>query len=149
MSEGPVVIPSEEPERRREASIAELVRSLLSDVSLLVRKEAELAAIEVKGKASKLGAAAALLAAAVVVALLGAATFVAAAVIALAIVLPAWASALIVAVVLFAVAAVLFVVGRGRVRDAGPPVPTETLDTVREDIGWMRHKTEQLTTTVE
>jgi len=132
---------------RRDASIAELVRSLLADVSLLVRREAELATVEMKAKASKMGVAAAFLGAGAVVAILAAATLVAAAVLTLAIVLPAWAAALIVGVLVLAVAAVLLVVGRARLRAAGPLAPTETIDAVREDIGWMRHKTDQLNAT--
>jgi hypothetical protein len=132
---------------RRDASIAEPVRSLLSDVSLLVRREAELATVEMKAKASKMGVAAAFLGAGAVVAILAAAALVAAAVLALAIVLPAWAAALIVGLLVLALAAVLLAIGRARLRAAGPLAPTETLDAVREDIGWMRHETERLNAT--
>jgi uncharacterized membrane protein YqjE len=132
---------------RRSAPVADLVRALLSDVSLLVRKEAELATIELKAKASEVGGAAALLGAGAVVALLAAGTLIAAAVLALAIVLPAWAAALIVGVVLLALAAVLAVLGRSRLRAATPLAPTDTIDTVREDIAWMRHEAERLNET--
>lgn len=132
---------------RRGAPVADLVRALLSDVSLLVRKEAELATIELKAKASEVGGAAALLGAGAVVALLAAGTLVAAAVLGLAIVLPAWVAALIVGVVLLALAAVLAVLGRSRLRAATPLAPTDTIDTVREDIAWMRHETERLNET--
>ena len=132
---------------RRGAPVADLVRALLSDVSLLVRKEAELATIELKAKASEVGGAAALLGAGAVVAMLAAGTLVAAAVLGLAIVLPAWVAALIVGVVLLALAAVLAVLGRSRLRAATPLAPTDTIDTVREDIAWMRHETERLNET--
>jgi hypothetical protein len=128
---------------RRGAPVMELVRSLLSDFSLLVRKEAELATIELRAKASEAGGAAALLGAGAVVGLLAAGTLVAAAVLGLAIVLPAWAAALVVGSGLLAVAAVLIIRGRARLRAAMPLAPSETLETVQEDIAWMRHETER------
>jgi uncharacterized membrane protein YqjE len=131
---------------RHDVPVAELVRSLLSDVSLLLRKEVELATIEMKAKARKAAGGAALLGAGAVVALLALATLVACAVIALAIVLPAWAAALIVGSVLLTTAAVLAFAGRARMRAATPLAPRETIDAAREDIGWVRDKTEELKT---
>jgi uncharacterized membrane protein YqjE len=128
---------------RRDAPFTELIRSLIGDVVALARLEAELAGIELKRKASKIGLAAGLLAGGGVIALLGIATLVAAAVLALAIVLPAWAAALIVGVVILVVAAVLATVGRARLRTAAPLTPTRTIETVQEDIRWIRRKTEQ------
>jgi uncharacterized membrane protein YqjE len=139
-------VPPDENTTLRDASVTELVRSLLSDVSLLVRKETELATIEMKAKARKAAVGMALLAAGAVLAILALATLIACAVIALAIVLPAWAAALIVAVVLLAIAAASALAGRARLRAAAPLTPNETIDTVREDIGWLREKTEQLKT---
>jgi VIT1/CCC1 family predicted Fe2+/Mn2+ transporter len=129
---------------RRSAPASELIRSLVADVGLLIRREAELASIELKDKAAKAGAAIGLMVAGGVVAFFGVATLVAASVLALAIVLPAWASALIVAVALFVVAAVLALVGRARMRTATPLAPRRSIAAAQEDIAWMRHKTEQL-----
>jgi uncharacterized membrane protein YqjE len=132
---------------RRTAQLSELIRSLFTDVALLARREGELAMIELKEKASKVGVAVGLLAAAVVLGVFALATLIAAAVLALAIVLPAWAAALIVTAVLLAVAATLALIARARLRAATPLAPTRTIETVQEDIGWIRHETEQLTTT--
>lgn len=131
---------------RRDAPVSELVSSLLADVALLVRRETELATIELKDKASKAGVAGGLLAGGAAIGLYALGTLIAAAVLGLAIVLPAWAAALIVGVVLAAVGAALIVVGRRRMRAAAPLAPTRTLETVQEDIGWMRQKTEELRT---
>jgi peptidoglycan/LPS O-acetylase OafA/YrhL len=131
---------------RRNASISELVRSLVADVTLLARREGELARIELKGKASKAGVALGVLAAGLLVAVFALATLIAAAVLALAIVLPAWAAALMVAAALLAIAAVLLLIGRARLRAASPLAPTRTLQAVKEDIGWIQHETEQLKT---
>ena len=131
---------------RRTAPVSELVRSLIADLTLLARREADLVAIELKHKASRAGVAAGLFAAAAAIAFFCVATLIAAAVLALAILLPAWAAALIVAVVLLVVAAALILAGRARIRAATPPAPKRSLDAAKEDIAWIRHKTETLKT---
>jgi hypothetical protein len=131
---------------RRDATISELIGSLFADVALLARREAELATIELKGKASEVGVAAGILTGGVVFALFTLATLVSAAVLALAIVLPAWAAALVVAAGLLAVATVLGLIGRARLRAIGPLTPTRTLETAQEDIGWIRRQTDELKT---
>lgn len=49
-----------------------------------------------------------------------------------------WLAALIVAVVYGAVAAVLALRGKARVKEATPPVPEQTVDTVKEDVAWAK-----------
>lgn len=131
---------------RRAATISELIRSLIADVSVLARREGELAVIELKGKASEVGIALGVLAGAAVLVLLASATLIAAAVLALAIVLPAWAAALVVAAIVLAVATILLVTGRARLRAAGPLAPTRTIETVQEDLAWIRLRLDELTT---
>jgi hypothetical protein len=131
---------------RRTAPVSELIRSLVADLVLLARREAELAAIELKQKASAVGLGAALFIGAAMIAWFAIATLIAASVLALAIVLPAWAAALIVAVVLLAVAAALVMVGRARIRAATPLAPERSLEAAQEDVAWIRHKTEELKT---
>jgi len=55
--------------------------------------------------------------------------------------MPTWLAALIVAVVYGAIAAVLAVRGRAKVRQAVPPVPEQTIETVKEDVQWVRTQT--------
>jgi hypothetical protein len=131
----------------REASIGDLVRSLLADMRLMLQREVELAKLEVKDKGARLGVTGGMFAGAAIVALLALATLVAAAVLGLAIPLPAWAAALIVGVALIVVAAVLYLVGRARIRSMGSLAPTATLETAREDVAWIRHETERLRAT--
>ena len=131
---------------RRNASISELVRSLVADVTLLARREGELAVIELKGKASRAGVALGVLAASLLVTVFALATLIGAAVLGLAIVLPAWAAALMVTAALLAIAAVLLLIGRARLRAASPLAPTQALQAVKEDIGWIQHETEHLKT---
>jgi cyanate permease len=52
--------------------------------------------------------------------------------------LPDWAAALVVGAVLATVAYVLIQQGKERVADAGPPVPEQTIETVKEDVEWAK-----------
>jgi hypothetical protein len=131
-------------ERMQEATVGDLLRGLLGDVRLILQREAELAKLEVKDKGSRLGIAGGILAATVVVALLALGTLIAAAVLGLAIVLPAWAAALVVGAALVIVAVALFLVGRARMRSVGSLAPTETIETAREDVEWLRREAERL-----
>lgn len=124
-----------------------LLHSLLADIRLLSRREAELAVLELKVKASRLGLAGGLMGGAVVTALFAVGTLIAAAVLGLAIVLPAWAAAVIVGSVLVLVTATLLLVGRARMRALGPLAPTETIQTLREDVSWIRQEADRLRAT--
>jgi len=131
-------------ERLRGAPPSELLRSLLADIRLMLELEAELAKLEVKDKASRVGIAGRILSGAAVVALLALGTLIAAAVAGLAIVLPLWAAALIVGSVLVVVAVVMYLVGRARIRTVGSLAPTATIETAREDVAWIRREAERL-----
>ena len=139
-------VPTEQ-ERLRESPTSELSRRLLTDVRLIFGRQAQLAKLELEDKGSRLRTAGVEIAAAVVVAVFGVGVLIAAAVLALTIVLPAWAAALIVGAVLVAVAAVLFILGRARLRSLGSLAPTETLEAAREDMAWIRRETERLRST--
>ena len=49
-----------------------------------------------------------------------------------------WLAALLVGLVYAAVAGALFLMGKARVREAGPFVPEQTIETVKEDIEWAK-----------
>ncbi|MER5763933.1 phage holin family protein [Streptomyces sp. NPDC002082] len=59
---------------------------------------------------------------------------------ALALVLPVWASALIVAAVLAAIAGVLVVAGKKQIARAVPPVPEQTVDSVKADVAEIKER---------
>lgn len=139
-------VPTEQ-ERLRESPTSELSRRLLTDVRLIFGRQAQLAKLELEDKGSRLRTAGVEIAAAAVVAVFGVGVLIAAAVLALTIVLPAWAAALIVGAVLVAVAAVLFLLGRARLRSLGSLAPTETIEAAREDVAWIRRETERLRST--
>jgi hypothetical protein len=52
--------------------------------------------------------------------------------------MPAWLAALLVAVVYGIVAFVLVKQGQAKMRQAGPPVPEQTIETVKEDVEWAK-----------
>lgn len=64
--------------------------------------------------------------------------FVFAGVFALSLVLPLWAAALVVAGGLLVIAAILGVFGAMAIKTGGKPVPTRTVQSVREDIATIR-----------
>lgn len=120
------------------ASTGELVSKLSQEVSELIRDELRLAQVEVSGKAKKAGIGVGLLGTAGIVALYGAAVLIATVILALALVLDAWLAALIVGVVLMAVAGVAAVLGKKRVAEAAPPVPTQTMESVKQDVAALK-----------
>lgn len=115
-------------------SVGELVRSLSEDLSRLVRDEIKLAQTEVTEKAKGVGVGIGAFGGAGVLALYGLGVLLAAAVLGLANVVSPWLAALIVAVVLFAVAGVAALVGKKKMSQAAPPVPTRTIDSVKTDV---------------
>ena len=64
--------------------------------------------------------------------------FTAAAVLALALVVPAWAAALIVGGALLVLAALIGLIGYGQLKRGVPLTPTETIDSVKEDVRAIR-----------
>jgi membrane protein len=131
---GPVREPPRRPEGR---STAELVKSIGSDASLLVRKEIELAKQEVKeGVTSKL-VGGVLLAVAGVFGLFALGFLATAAARALGLVLPLWAGFLIVGGA-FLLAALLGALAGVRKLKQSPMGPVQTKETIKEDVEWAR-----------
>ena len=116
------------------ASTGELIGALPDLVTRLVRDEVRLAQAEVTQKAKRLGLGAGLFGGAGLLAVLGLGALVTAAILGLANVMPGWLAAVVVALVLFLAAGVLALVGKKDVQQAAPPLPTETLASVQEDI---------------
>ena len=52
--------------------------------------------------------------------------------------MPLWLAALVVAVVYAAIAGALALFGRSRVKEATPPVPEQTVETLKEDVEWAK-----------
>ena len=125
----------------RDRSTADLVKELSHQASVLVRKEIDLAKVELaeKGRQAGVGIAAFVGVAIVGLAALGALT--AFLILALDEAMPGWVAALIVTVLWAAVGVVLGLFGRAKLREMGSPVPEKTVDTLKEDLEWLKHPT--------
>jgi hypothetical protein len=122
----------------RDQSLGELFGKLSTELTTLIRQELELAKAELTQKGKEAGKGAGFLGGAGVVGLLAAGALTAAIIAALDLAMATWLAALIVAIVYGAVAAVLALRGKERVQHATPPVPEQTVDTVKEDVAWAK-----------
>jgi len=124
-------------------SLADLARQLSNQTTDLVRHEVELAKAElrVKGKRAGMGASMFGGAGAFGVYALGALT--AAIIAGIAEALPVWASALIVAAVYGAIAGILALRGKKKVQQATPPLPEETVQSVKEDVRYTKQRAQE------
>jgi len=120
------------------ASTAQLLGNLSDQITRLVRDEVRLAQAEVTTKAKRLGVGAGLFGGAGLVALLGLNALITAAILGLGNVIPGWLAAILIAVVLFAIAGVLALIGKKDVQQATPPLPTETIESVKTDVATVK-----------
>jgi hypothetical protein len=134
---------SRQPE---EQSPSELVKQLSDQTSSLARKEIELAKAEMAVKGKRLGAGAGAFGAAGLVGVLALGALTAAAIMALAMALAPWLAALMVAAAYAAIAGGLAFIGRNRVKAGTPPVPEQTVESVKEDVEWAKTKAKQART---
>ena len=119
-------------------SLGELFKQLSEQTTRLVHQELELAKAELTQKGRQAGAGAGLFGGAGALGLAALGALTACCILALNAIMPAWLAALLVAVVDGVVAFVLVKQGQARMKAAGPPVPTQTIETVKEDVEWAR-----------
>jgi uncharacterized membrane protein YqjE len=122
----------------RERPFGELLKQLSEETTRLVHQELELAKAELTQKGRQAGLGAGLFGAAAAIGLLALAALTTCLILALDAAMPAWLAALIVAVAYGVVAAVLALRGRAKVQQAVPPVPEQTIQTVKEDVQWAK-----------
>jgi Putative Actinobacterial Holin-X, holin superfamily III len=123
----------------KQRPIGELVQSIIAEATLLIRQELRLAAAESKPKLARAGAGAGLL---IVAAVFGFGAFgalTAALIISLALVVAPWLAALIVTLGYVLVCAVSARQGLATLKNAGSLVPTQTLQTIKEDAVALAH----------
>jgi len=120
-------------------SLGELLSRTTSDFSELMRKEVELAKVEIREEAVAAGRAGAMLGAGGVLAHLTLVLLAVAAAFGLATVMPTGVAFLIVAVIVGIAAAVLLMIGRDRLQQVDP-VPTATVETIQEDVQWAKQQ---------
>src|SRR5215217_7954441 len=122
----------------RDRSLGDLVGSLSTQTSTLVRKEIELARVELQEKGKVAGRGAGLLAGGAVFGLLALGALTAALIAVLSLAMDTWIAALIVMALWAIVAAVLAKAGQNALKRATPPAP-QTVETVKEDIQWAKN----------
>jgi len=122
----------------RSHSTGDLVKQLSEQTTTLVRKEIELARVELTEKGKVAGQGAGMFGGAAVAGLLAAGTLTVVIIALLDKAMDLWVAALIVTLVYGAVAAVLAMRGRDRVKEGMPPAPEQTVETVKEDVQWAK-----------
>ena len=122
----------------RERGTGELLRELSDHTTTLVRQEIELAKAELGEKGRKAGLGAGMFGGAGLFGVFALAALTTCIIVALDSAMPLWLAALIVAVVYGAIGAVLALQGRKRVQEAGPPVPEQATESVKEDVQWAK-----------
>ena len=125
----------------REQPIGELLKQLSQETTTLVRQELELAKAEMAEKGKQAGKGAGMFGGAGVVGFLALGALTAALILALDTGMKAWLAALIVGLVYAAIAGVLALTGKKEVQQAAPPVPEQTVDSVKEDVQWAKTRT--------
>ncbi len=115
---------------------------LIADIPGLIREliEAEIESLkaEVIGKIKAAGIGAGFLVTAGAFAFFAVLVLTAAGVLALALVLPAWAAALIVGGALLVLAGIAAAIGIAQLKHGVPPTPTQTIESVKEDVRVVR-----------
>jgi uncharacterized membrane protein YqjE len=125
----------------RDRSLGELLKQLSQETTRLVHQELELAKAELTQKGKQAGAGAGMFGGAGALGLAALGALTACFILALNAVMPAWLAALLVAVVYGIIAFVLVKQGQAKMKAAGPPVPEQTIETVKEDVEWAKTQT--------
>jgi hypothetical protein len=121
-----------------ERPIGELVQQLTEQTATLARKEIELAKAELAIKGKRAGIGAGMFGGAGLLAIYAVGALTAAMILALSLAVDGWLAALIVAAGYGAIAGVLALTGKSKVQQATPPVPEETVQSVKEDVEWAK-----------
>jgi uncharacterized membrane protein YqjE len=122
----------------RERGTGELLKQLSDHTTTLARQEIELAKAELGEKGKKAGLGAGMFGGAGLFAVFALAALTACIIVALDSAMPLWLAALVPAVIYAAVAGALALQGRNKVQQAGPPVPEQATESVKEDVQWAK-----------
>ena len=118
----------------RDAPIGDVVNEVKDQASTLVSQEMRLAKAEMAGKAKEVGVGAGIAGGAGYVAYLASIAFMFCLIFALSEFMAQWLAALIVTVVFGAVAGVLALQAKKKLKKAGPPIPQQTVESVKQTI---------------
>jgi MFS family permease len=132
-----------ESQANHDSSLADLARQLSNQTTELVRHEVELAKAELRVKGKRAGVGAGMFGGAGALGLYALGALTAAIIAGIAEALPVWASALIVAALYGAVAGILALRGKKKVQEATPPLPEETVQSVKEDVRYTKQRAQE------
>jgi MFS family permease len=127
----------------QDRSLPDLARQLSNQTTELVRHEVELAKAELRVKGKRAGAGAGMFGGAGALGLYALGALTAAIIAGIAEALPVWASALIVAALYGAIAGILALRGKKKVQQATPPLPEETVQSVKEDVRYTKQRAQE------
>jgi len=119
-------------------SIPELMRELTDETTTLFRQELDLAKAEMTQKGKEAGLGIGMFGAAGIIALFALGALTACFIAALASTMPVWLAALIVTAVYAVIAGIVALIGKQRLKQATPPKPDQTIQTVKEDVQWAK-----------
>ena len=128
--------PGQAPPRKR--SVFALLADIPTLVGDLVQREIALIKTEITAKLKALGIGIGLIAGALVVLLGMLGVLLTAAILALSQIMPGWLAALLVAAALLIVALIIGLIGVSILRRGIPPVPSESIDSLRRDLRAIR-----------
>jgi hypothetical protein len=126
------------PATPRKRSVFALIADVPTQVTDLVQHEIALVKAEMLAKLKALGAGVGILVGALVVLGFMFGVLLTAAVLVLSLVVPGWAAALIVAGALLVVAGVLALIGYRVLKGGIPPIPSESIDSLKRDYRAIR-----------
>lgn len=118
--------------------LADLLRDLSDQTSTLVRKEIELAKVELTSKGKRAGAGAGMFGGAGTLGFYALGAFTAGVIILLGTAIEPWLAAFVVALAYALVAGVLALAGKKQVERATPPLPEQATESVKEDVQWTK-----------
>jgi hypothetical protein len=121
-------------------STSDILRDVGRDLQELLRSEVRLAKVEVTEQANRAKSAGGLIGGAAVVGLFAGMCFIAFCIGLLAMAIPVWAASLIMAFLLGGAGAVLYARAKDRLSNFHA-VPEQTVETIKEDVAWMRQRT--------
>jgi hypothetical protein len=127
-----------DPNGQGDRSTADLMRDLSDQTTALVRKEIELAKVELSAKGKTAATGAGMFGGAGLFGVFAFGALTACVIAALSTFMPTWVGALIVAAVYGAIAGVLALRGKSKVKAATPPVPEQAVDSTKEDVEWVK-----------
>ena len=132
-----------ESQANHDNSLADLARQLSDQTTELVHHEVELAKAELRDKGKRAGIGAGMFGGAGALGLYALGALTAAIIAGIAEALPVWASALIVAALYGAIAGILALRGKKKVQQATPPLPEETVQSVKEDVRYTKQRAQE------